>query len=452
MVNPCEKCGESAEHIIHPSERFLCKSCGNYNNLCVHRQVMPDWAGHISRRSQRLSDVSTRLIPTAPSERVEPTAPPLPEGQSDNESGSHGDDETIISELLCFITNKINIMPYDILAKLCSDFYNIDDINTAKDILYRTAFTRRDAPRLVKRRGDNQKIQSIHDMLNIFLEMPTYAIPCYVSKDLNKLPPLSMNNFDLGGVIKSIECLKLEMQIMKDTQAATVKSQVDLSRHVNEHVKGVISHQTTPKAPHTPRDTSRSSPVRHAVASPPEHHTSIFSDEEAASGDDDTDNSDLVRLARIQGLTVATPQRKPRYSDVTRNNKLHGTARSTDHRPTSPDTHRNTSVNRSREQGVVVGNGSGFQIRASRKSPDRSTLSSRRCTGVFVTRLDRSTTHSDIQRHIQRETGLHVTCQPLATKYDTYRSFHVQAPQRDHQKLLSPGLWPKGIIVRPFNE
>ena len=38
-----------------------------------------------------------------------------------------------ISEMLCFVANKLNIMPYDILAKLCCEFHDV--ISSFRDSL-----------------------------------------------------------------------------------------------------------------------------------------------------------------------------------------------------------------------------------------------------------------------------------------------------------------------------
>ena len=41
-------------------------------------------------------------------------------------------------------------LPYDMIVKLLVDFYSDDDIASAKNILFQTAFNDRDAPRLIR--------------------------------------------------------------------------------------------------------------------------------------------------------------------------------------------------------------------------------------------------------------------------------------------------------------
>ena len=56
------------------------------------------------------------------------------------------------------------------IVMLLIDFYSDDDIASAKNILFQTAFNDRDAPRLIKRKGKDKSLNNIQDILNIFLE------------------------------------------------------------------------------------------------------------------------------------------------------------------------------------------------------------------------------------------------------------------------------------------
>ena len=92
---------------------------------------------------------------------------------SDNEllGTSVASDVPIQCELLCFVVNKIQTMPYEFISKLCTDFYNEEAVETAKDILFETAFTANadKKPRKIKRRGAGNKQNDLHDILNVCL-------------------------------------------------------------------------------------------------------------------------------------------------------------------------------------------------------------------------------------------------------------------------------------------
>ena len=76
------------------------------------------------------------------------------------------------------------------IVMLLIDFYSDDDIASAKNILFQTAFNDRDAPRLIKRKGKDKSLNNRQDILNIFLEMPPQSVPCYVGI----VSPSAVNN------------------------------------------------------------------------------------------------------------------------------------------------------------------------------------------------------------------------------------------------------------------
>jgi hypothetical protein len=72
------------------------------------------------------------------------------------------------------------------------------------------------------------------------------------------------------------------------------------------------------------------------------------------------------------------------------------------------------------------------------------------CLGVFVTRLQSSTTANDINKHVCRETGLIVKSEKLKTKFSTYASFCIPGNLNQNAKLLISTVWPKGCLVKAF--
>ena len=73
-------------------------------------------------------------------------------------------------------------------------------------------------------------------------------------------------------------------------------------------------------------------------------------------------------------------------------------------------------------------------------------------TGIFITRLDQRTTPRMLQMHIKAETGLSVRAEKLRTKYSTYSSYYIRCDKKVRQDLLSPYIWPKGILFKEFEE
>ena len=90
----------------------------------------------------------------------------------------------------------MNVVPFDVLVKLMSDFYTDEVVEASKQVLFETAFSNRNAepPHQYshKRRGQDKKSKNIPDIISVFLELPPHVTPSYVAKDLSNLPPLNM--------------------------------------------------------------------------------------------------------------------------------------------------------------------------------------------------------------------------------------------------------------------
>ena len=114
----------------------------------------------------------------------------------------------IASELLCFISNKIKKMTCDMLLKLVMDFYSDDAVFQAKSILLDNVIPE-DDDKTRNRKGLNKKLNTMTDILNIFLVMTLEDLPLFVACDLSNLPPLSMDNFDMSSVVREMEIIKI---------------------------------------------------------------------------------------------------------------------------------------------------------------------------------------------------------------------------------------------------
>ena len=100
-------------------------------------------------------------------------------------------------------------MPADLLMKLCSDFYDDEQIDLAKQLLHDLVTEMGHAlPRFIKRRGMNKKniVQTL---------LGTDNIPIFLAKDLSNLPPLYCTHFDISKVLSDIETLKNEMAVAR---------------------------------------------------------------------------------------------------------------------------------------------------------------------------------------------------------------------------------------------
>jgi hypothetical protein len=59
-------------------------------------------------------------------------------------------------------------------------------------------------------------------MYKMFLEMDVSEHPKFAAQDLGNLPTLSMNNLEIGKLLKDIDCLKSQVALLADSQSEIV--------------------------------------------------------------------------------------------------------------------------------------------------------------------------------------------------------------------------------------
>ena len=75
-----------------------------------------------------------------------------------------------VNELLCFISNKIDVMTQDLLVKLCTDFYGKGVIDNAKKLVYAKCNALKldiTLPRFMKRQGPKKKQSDVLDIIGL---------------------------------------------------------------------------------------------------------------------------------------------------------------------------------------------------------------------------------------------------------------------------------------------
>ena len=152
----------------------------------------------------------------------------------DTEAGmSFNKDSITINELLCFLSNKIDVMTQDLLVKLCVDFYSKDAIESAKKTIYskcKALNLNIVLPRLFKRQGHKKKQSDVLDIIALCHEMGC-SLPVFVARDLSLLPSVSANNFDIAALMHDIEAMKVQLFGLADMSR--------LSREINVAVQTI---------------------------------------------------------------------------------------------------------------------------------------------------------------------------------------------------------------------
>ena len=138
-----------------------------------------------------------------------------------------------VNELLCFISNKMDVMTQDLLVKLCTDFYGKGEIDNAKKLVYAKCNALNldiALPRFVKRQGPKKKQSDVLDIIGLCHEVGS-KLPVFVARDLSNLPPVSANSFDVASLMRDIEDMKLQLLGLADMSR--------LSREINNAVNSI---------------------------------------------------------------------------------------------------------------------------------------------------------------------------------------------------------------------
>jgi len=114
-----------------------------------------------------------------------------------------------VNEVLCFIQQKCNILPYDDLLKLCTDFYSVDEIDIARYLLACHVGHKR----LPKPRGSVKDVcvRSIAAMIKICLD-PTVQLPSFCAVNLARLPPVHVEHADISALILEVSALRRKVR------------------------------------------------------------------------------------------------------------------------------------------------------------------------------------------------------------------------------------------------
>ena len=143
-----------------------------------------------------------------------------------------------VNELLCFISNKMDVMTQDLLVKLSTDFYGKGVIDNAKKLVYAKCNALNldiVLPRFVKRQGPKKKHSDVLDIIGLCHEVHEVGskLPVFVARDLSNMPPVSANSFDVASLMRDIEDMKLQLLGLADMSR--------LSREINDVVNSITN-------------------------------------------------------------------------------------------------------------------------------------------------------------------------------------------------------------------
>jgi hypothetical protein len=170
------------------------------------------------------------------------------------------------NELLCFVQNKMNTLPLNIVVKLCTDFYSCEEIAKAKTMLFNIIPTQR---RKITRIGAEKAKMDMNDIMKVLLEcQPQDALSAkFVASNLSNLPPVGVENCDLAKLHNDID---------------NIRNSVTLITQNQKHLFEILNFQNIPSTQHlqtaTQEDIGRPTADSQSEAIPKDNQTrSLFS-------------------------------------------------------------------------------------------------------------------------------------------------------------------------------
>ena len=141
-----------------------------------------------------------------------------------------------VNELLCFVSNKMDVMTQDLLVKLCTDFYGKGVIENANKLVFAKCKSLNldiTLPRFVRRQGHKKKQSDVLDIIGLCHEVGS-KLPVFVARDLSNLPSVSANSFDdVASLMRDTEEMKLHLLGLADMSR--------LSKEINHAVNSITN-------------------------------------------------------------------------------------------------------------------------------------------------------------------------------------------------------------------
>ena len=395
----------------------------------------------------------------------------------------------ICSELLCFIQNKIDEVPADVLIKICAEFYSSKEITKQKKILFETVI--KTSVRYSRKRNS---ADDVRDIIKVFLQAEAKSMPQYVAVDLSNLPPLDLSNFDVMKLMKEIEAVKNSVKLITDSQTDIagilgMVSQVkdDIANQVRDTLDGIkqsiVSGESDMKVNDPLRledDISKEvSCTNNDLVYEKEVYTVIdeaecsclYSDVkilhednfyviiDCDQGSDNQGGASETSVCEITADTYDTEfpplpnHTKQELSKETDNPWQHQRKRSGRPLKQKGDGMASAQAPRSASEKVVIGVNSNTRIKAVQPRRNAPVSQENKVEkGLFLSRIRPKTTAREIYNLVQDETGISVQVEKLNTRYNTYSSFYIACDRSSVKHLLNKAVWPAGALIKIYEE
>ena len=407
-------------------------------------------------------------------------------------------DKILISELLCYIQNKMTNTSHDFVIKTVTEFYRKEEINAAKLMLFAECDT------TIRKKNYNIDAARLdcQDIINVFNEAGLNC-PTFVCKNVVKLPIATADAFNLAKISKDISdvlsieesvtssfatltCLQADVQSVLDKckmidalteQITCIKAMIE-----RKNARRIIVSDSTDSVPVSLSDAGDEyddnvfdgSTLDSSITSDVEEVGSVSEAEEVdtdprplpgmATGtpghDTGAAESDLKTAPKKQPKDKATevlrlrdgPEPKHSWLDSDGFTRIGNTGKPI--RETYSETlkkHKMVFTNSSRLNTKNNVQLKPVKPKLRHNNNNGYTRKNEQCA-VFVSRLDPSTSTRFVMTFLKSKYHRNFKVEQLKTKYDSYASFKVLAPINMKEQLVDKYNWDDNgnIYVREF--
>ena len=330
----------------------------------------------------------------------------------------------IINELLCYVLNKIDLLPTDTLVRLILENFKEAEIERAKALINDNV---EETIRAGHRRGQNRVKLNVDDIVKMVAQCNRENLPKFVALNLSQLPPISIDCIDVSELMRKQSLMSMEMCNMKETLDQVLKITAENSRSIE------LTKNQVPIRPEAQVGVSSETSVKRR------HDIPVIEDSAKTSKSGKTPSTTSTTCKE------PTPSRKPGGDDDNSGTgaaTYASVAAGADNDWTLVEKRKKKTREPTSKTPIILGKG--------KASPLTAVRSAKRFS-LFVSRLAPDTNPTLLEEHVKIQLGAKdVTSVRLDTKFDTYASFRVDILDPVEHNILAPDLWGEGLIVRRF--
>lgn len=347
----------------------------------------------------------------------------------------------IINTVICFIQNKMLMLPSGTIIKLCADHFSSEEIEVAKNKLFTACPS--ETARMISRKGMKKDISNIEDILKRLNELdPAHAAnPMFVTHDLNSLPSITFDYCDVSTLVTKIENMYKDIHLLKSGMEMQLENVAELTAKTAlcDPTNGPVQRKVL--VLDDPDGEEENELIK-------ESNTSICVVPQSV-------NVQSTSAALQMTLACKNATRRTRRGDLnssydpTRTNQNKFPESVTYEKDEEEDGWQTIMRVNGKRKEVKLKNYSNSGIIGSGKSVvTLKTVQKQKFASVFVSRIDPANSAECVKTYLKNKLTLDVNVQEVKAKYDTYKSFHVTCACDDPLVFMNSDTWPDGTFVK----